>query len=408
MPPSESGARPVRELPMRVEAAEPEEEESEPSSPGYIEEGASVRANTRESGRAASMARMIQRQKHRAKFLASQSVSQAEAMRIASKIGVAFLQSAVASMSESVEEDEPRMVTPPREKRRQVHGWRSYDRGIPRSRDGRGPLFRAPHSRREVGRFGRGDAGFVGLETRTKVQGKARFPRTIITTLDPVTVEVELDSQVRRSANAALEKDSIEFQQQASTQTGEKALQHETLMQYPVASGPVAQPRFSEVRSQATALAQTQQQLEQKASEAALNLQRAKEHMRALETQRVAESSGVNLPFLKTLGKLFSKKGKKGKKKGKKGKKVPPDPRKLEDCCGCRFVWSQVEMDIGSARYIEDVQASFEHNCMDAQKSSIFYPVCEDMYDDMYALTDDYMSNKFSVSTMCQRGKFCK
>jgi hypothetical protein len=29
------------------------------------------------------------------------------------------------------------------------------------------------------------------------------------------------------------------------------------------------------------------------------------------------------------------------------------------------------------------------------------------MYDDMYALTDDYMSNKWSVSTMCQRGKFC-
>jgi len=32
-------------------------------------------------------------------------------------------------------------------------------------------------------------------------------------------------------------------------------------------------------------------------------------------------------------------------------------------------------MDIGAARYVEDVQASFEHNCMDAQKSTVFYGV---------------------------------
>lgn len=33
---------------------------------------------------------------------------------------------------------------------------------------------------------------------------------------------------------------------------------------------------------------------------------------------------------------------------------------------------------------------------------------CEDMYDDMYALTDDYMANKYNVNAMCQRGKYCK
>ena len=65
-------------------------------------------------------------------------------------------------------------------------------------------------------------------------------------------------------------------------------------------------------------------------------------------------------------------------------------------------------MDIGNPRYIEDVQASFEHNCMDAQKSNVFYQVCEDMYDDMYAMTDDYMSNRFSIPQMCVRAKICK
>jgi len=83
------------------------------------------------------------------------------------------------------------------------------------------------------------------------------------------------------------------------------------------------------------------------------------------------------------------------------------DGQKFEDCLACRFVWKQVEMDVGNARYIEDVQASFEHNCMDAQKSTIFYKACEDMYDDMYALADDYMSGAYSVDTMCQRAKLC-
>jgi len=52
-----------------------------------------------------------------------------------------------------------------------------------------------------------------------------------------------------------------------------------------------------------------------------------------------------------------------------------PSTRHPTDCVGCRFVWGQVEMDIGAARYVEDVQASFEHNCMDAQKSTVFYGV---------------------------------
>lgn len=82
--------------------------------------------------------------------------------------------------------------------------------------------------------------------------------------------------------------------------------------------------------------------------------------------------------------------------------------QQYEDCMGCRLVWKQVEMDVSNARYIEDVQASFEHNCMDMQKTNIFYKVCEDMYDDMYAMTDDYMSNKYTVDQMCIRAKMCR
>jgi len=81
---------------------------------------------------------------------------------------------------------------------------------------------------------------------------------------------------------------------------------------------------------------------------------------------------------------------------------------KYEDCLACRYIWSQVEMDVANARYVEDVQASFEHNCLDAQKTEIFYKACEDMYDDMYAITDDYMTNEYTVDTMCKRANMCK
>jgi len=50
------------------------------------------------------------------------------------------------------------------------------------------------------------------------------------------------------------------------------------------------------------------------------------------------------------------------------GKYNPSNSQIYEDCMACRIVWKQVEMDISNPRYVEDVQASFEHNCMDAQK----------------------------------------
>jgi len=89
------------------------------------------------------------------------------------------------------------------------------------------------------------------------------------------------------------------------------------------------------------------------------------------------------------------------------GQNIPHLAEKYEDCMVCRYIWSQVEMDVANARYVEDVQASFEHNCLEAQKAPIFYNGCEDMYDDMYAMTDDYMSQKLTVDDMCMRAKMC-
>jgi len=128
-----------------------------------------------------------------------------------------------------------------------------------------------------------------------------------------------------------------------------------------------------------------------------------------METQAMTTTSNFRTRrvgfILDTAASIYSKV--KGVANKLTGKYKPSNSQMYEDCMACRMVWKQVEMDISNARYVEDVQASFEHNCMDAQKSSIFYKSCEDMYDDIYAMTDDYMSGQYTVDQICQRAKLC-
>lgn len=107
---------------------------------------------------------------------------------------------------------------------------------------------------------------------------------------------------------------------------------------------------------------------------------------------------------------LFSSKKDEPKDDPKKGgaKAKPITPNDIEDCVACRMVWKQVEQQVGNARFMEDVMASFERVCMEAQKSTIFFSACNDMYNDLAAFTDDYMSNKYLIGTMCKRGDMCK
>ena len=163
-----------------------------------------------------------------------------------------------------------------------------------------------------------------------------------------------------------------------------------------------------------TALQQMHEVTMQENNEAALKL--AKEfHAEVVDVPRElagaqfleVDASSSRTGFLIKAGKKLFGAGKKLKNKITGGDQKPAG-QIYEDCMGCRFIWKQVEMDVSNARYVEDVQASFEHNCLDAQKSEIFYKVCEDMYDDMYALTDDYMSNDWTTDQMCQRAKLCK
>jgi hypothetical protein len=107
---------------------------------------------------------------------------------------------------------------------------------------------------------------------------------------------------------------------------------------------------------------------------------------------------------------IFSPKKKQDAPSPNKGGQAekPLTPNELEDCVACRLVWKQVEMAVGNARFQEDVMVAFEKACMEAQKSTIFFTACNDMYADIAAFTDDYMSNKFVVGTMCKRAGLCR
>lgn len=73
-------------------------------------------------------------------------------------------------------------------------------------------------------------------------------------------------------------------------------------------------------------------------------------------------------------------------------------------CSTCKFVWSQIELQLGSKKYPASVFASFEANCMAAQKSNIYWNTCQDMYDDIYAMTDDFLNDETAA---CAKAKMC-
>lgn len=94
----------------------------------------------------------------------------------------------------------------------------------------------------------------------------------------------------------------------------------------------------------------------------------------------------------------------------KKASTTTADGQKLQNaqnCAGCKYIWGQILLDVSDAKFMSEVQAAFEKNCQNAQKSTIYYGVCEDMYDDLYGMTDDYMVNQRDVPAICAKAGFC-
>lgn len=82
-------------------------------------------------------------------------------------------------------------------------------------------------------------------------------------------------------------------------------------------------------------------------------------------------------------------------------------PQDVEDCVSCRYVWLQVEMEIGNSQIEENIYDAFTRACIDAQQAPIFYPSCQDMFDVVDDMIGDYMDG-FTINQMCENSRICR
>jgi len=87
--------------------------------------------------------------------------------------------------------------------------------------------------------------------------------------------------------------------------------------------------------------------------------------------------------------------------------KKPNIQQMVEDCVCCKYVWSQVEMDIGNAQLEEQVYDSFYANTLVAQQTPIFYPCAQTMFDSIDDMLADYMDG-FTVGQLCENSLLCR
>jgi hypothetical protein len=131
-------------------------------------------------------------------------------------------------------------------------------------------------------------------------------------------------------------------------------------------------------------------------------------------------------------GYTFRSDGRKGCQKDrrrKRGRRLPPPPpprpdlswidpklppkgppraaADVEDCVACRYIWSQVEADIGNTAIENDVYLSYKANAKDAETQPIFYPSIQTMFDMIDDMIGDYMDG-YSVNQLCENSNMCR
>jgi len=78
----------------------------------------------------------------------------------------------------------------------------------------------------------------------------------------------------------------------------------------------------------------------------------------------------------------------------------------IEDCAGCRFVWTQVEKDVGPTRVQMEVFNSFQKSCQDVQLAPIFFPACVRMREYADDMMIYYLAG-LTAPTICEQVKMC-
>lgn len=80
----------------------------------------------------------------------------------------------------------------------------------------------------------------------------------------------------------------------------------------------------------------------------------------------------------------------------------------IEDCVACQFVWRAVELDVGNTQVQDDIYDSFSQQCIQAEKTKIFYPACEAMFEQVNDMIGDYVSGMNALELCSKAGLGCE
>jgi len=79
----------------------------------------------------------------------------------------------------------------------------------------------------------------------------------------------------------------------------------------------------------------------------------------------------------------------------------------IEDCMACRFVWKNVEMDVGNLQYQKTVYDSFMHHCRRGMGAPLLYQPCQAMFSSIDDMVHGYVSG-LSVDEVCAQARMCR
>lgn len=78
----------------------------------------------------------------------------------------------------------------------------------------------------------------------------------------------------------------------------------------------------------------------------------------------------------------------------------------IQGCVACQYIWLQVEQDLAEEQNPANIFEAFIKNCIDAQKTKIFYTACSMMY----LVLDDFIrlyQENIPLKRLCGQLQFC-
>jgi hypothetical protein len=153
------------------------------------------------------------------------------------------------------------------------------------------------------------------------------------------------------------------------------------------------------------------------ASEAEMESEEEEETPSALlEVNKGLQSSPEQAQLMKTMDPFVAKHYGKGFTVGQFGRPALmrqikqenfKSARLVEDCLACRFIWMNVEMDIGNSETQKTIYDSFINQCKLGMKAPIMHAPCQQMFARVDYMITGYAAG-LTVEEVCAQSRLCR